>query len=116
MSLRHRARPLSAQTRGPYSVHPWSCCCRKHPCFTKLPEGHLSLRTPPRGWWNKFTNVEGTICRCCPERTTDVEEASRRCFSNARTNVEETTPAVAAAEASPEDVGPTSLRLYVRLY
>src|SRR3989337_446569 len=40
MSSRHRARALSAQTRGPYSVRPWSCCCEKRPCFIKLPVGH----------------------------------------------------------------------------
>jgi hypothetical protein len=31
---------LSAQTRGPYSERPCSCCCEKHPCFIKLPGGH----------------------------------------------------------------------------
>jgi hypothetical protein len=47
MSFRHRARALSTQTRGPYSVRPWSCCCEKHPCFIKLPEGHGTHHPPP---------------------------------------------------------------------
>jgi hypothetical protein len=51
MSSRHRARPLSTQTRGPYTVRPWSCCCEKRPCFIKLPGGHRSLPTTPRRPW-----------------------------------------------------------------
>ena len=48
MSLRHRARPLSTQTRGPYSVRPWSCYCKKRPCFIKLPEGRRTHQPPPQ--------------------------------------------------------------------
>jgi len=33
ISSRHRARPLSTQTRGPYAVHPCSCCSDQHPCW-----------------------------------------------------------------------------------
>ena len=39
--FRHRARALSAQTRGPYSVRPWSAAV-KNILFFKLPE------EPPR--------------------------------------------------------------------
>src|SRR5687767_11250891 len=49
MSLRHRARPLSAQTRGPYSVRPWSAAV-KNILFFKLPDGH---RSPPNGAGNR---------------------------------------------------------------
>jgi hypothetical protein len=47
-SFRHRARPLSTQTRGPYSVHPWSCYCKKRPCFIKLPEGRRTHQPSPK--------------------------------------------------------------------
>ena len=65
ISPRRRARALSAQTRGPYTVHPWSCdgqepecsgahgCagaayCKKRPCFIKLPEGRRTHQPPPQ--------------------------------------------------------------------
>jgi hypothetical protein len=35
ISPRRRARALSAQTRGPYSVRPWSCCWAQHPCWSQ---------------------------------------------------------------------------------
>src|SRR5687767_12265134 len=47
-SFRHRARALSTQTRGPYSVRPWSCYCKKRPCFIKLPEGRRTHQPPPQ--------------------------------------------------------------------
>ena len=48
ISLRHRARPLSTQTRGPYSVHPCSCCWSRHPVGLKLPEGDTTHHPPPK--------------------------------------------------------------------
>jgi hypothetical protein len=35
ISPRRRARALSAQTRGPYTVRPWSCCWAQHPCWSQ---------------------------------------------------------------------------------
>src|SRR5687767_7029073 len=47
MSLRHRARPLSTLTRGPYSVRPWSAA-EERSLFLKLPDGHRTHHPPPQ--------------------------------------------------------------------
>ena len=75
-SFRHRARALSAQTRGPYSVHPCSRCSKKHPVLFKLPEGGSppptsaelteARITPPR--FPVLTSAEFAVARITPPR------------------------------------------------
>ena len=52
---------LSAQTRGPYPVRPWSCCWKNIPCFIQAAGERY-----PTHLDDADAYAESEIC--CPER------------------------------------------------